>query len=71
MEYVDGGDLAQWVQMHRIPDVRATRPLTLSSPVSGLQSDCSHAPHAIRLVLAKLLGQVVHGSNWCVTCILR
>ena len=21
MEYVDGGDLAQWVQMHRIPDV--------------------------------------------------
>ncbi len=22
MEYVDGGDLAQWVQMHRIPDVR-------------------------------------------------
>ena len=23
MEYVDGGDLAQWVQMHRIPDVRA------------------------------------------------
>jgi hypothetical protein len=23
MEYVDGGDLAQWVQMHRIPDVSA------------------------------------------------
>ncbi len=24
MEYVEGGDLAQWVQTHRIPEVRGT-----------------------------------------------
>ena len=32
MEYVEGGDLAQWVQTHRIPEVRGTPNAWASTP---------------------------------------
>lgn len=46
MEYVDGGDLAQWVQMHRIPDVRTF--LLSALQAAGLPS-CLTSYHVVCL----------------------